>query len=233
VTVGILALQGAVREHAAVLEQLGRRVSLVRRPDDLEGLQGLVLPGGESTAIARLARPAGLLGAVRGRIDGGLPVFGTCAGLILLADEVSDPAALAGLPTIGGLNVTVRRNAFGAQLASGEADVQLTAGALSGAGSVAAASRGRAGEPWAPAATSRGASAGGGAAAPPPGSGAGRMRGVFIRAPRIERVGAGVEVLAVRDDEPVAVRQGAVVACTFHPELVPDPTLHRLWLGGV
>ena len=191
-TVGVLALQGAVREHAAVLRALGREVCLVRRPADLVGLEGLVLPGGESTAIARLARPSGLLTAIRDRMDEGLPVFGTCAGLILLADDVADPAALAGLPTIGGLNVTVRRNAFGAQLASGEAEVAL------------------------------------------PGQGApSSMRGVFIRAPRIERVGAGVEVLATRGDEPVAVRQGAVVACTFHPELVPDPTLHRLWLGGV
>ncbi|MHA6525962.1 pyridoxal 5'-phosphate synthase glutaminase subunit PdxT [Tessaracoccus sp. G1721] len=213
-TVGILALQGAVREHAAVLERLGRRVSLVRRPDDLVGLEGLVLPGGESTAIARLARPTGLLSAIRDRADGGLPVFGTCAGLILLADEVADPAALTGLPTIGGLNVTVRRNAFGAQLASGEADVELTAAAL-GAGAAVAAGRGRLDSPSVP-----------GGAHP-------RMRGVFIRAPRIERVGAGVEVLATRGDEPVAVRQGAVVACTFHPELVPDPTLHHLWLGGV
>jgi len=217
VTVGILALQGAVREHAAVLERLGRRVSLVRRPEDLEGLQGLVLPGGESTAIARLARPSGLLTAIRDRADDGLPVFGTCAGLILLADDVSDPAALAGLPTIGGLNVTVRRNAFGAQLASGEADVELTP-AAAGAPSDVAAGHARLGPP-------SGSPAGAGAHR--------RMRGVFIRAPRIERVGAGVEVMATRGDEPVAVRQGAVVACTFHPELVPDPTLHRLWLGGV
>ena len=217
-TVGILALQGAVREHAAVLEQLGRRVSLVRRPEDLAGLQGLVLPGGESTAIARLARPSGLLTAIRDRADDGLPVFGTCAGLILLADDVSDPAALAGLPTIGGLNVTVRRNAFGAQLASGEADVELTPAAAGAPSSGAASGHARLGPP----------------SGSPAGAGANRrMRGVFIRAPRIERVGAGVELMATRGDEPVAVRQGAVVACTFHPELVPDPTLHRLWLDGV
>ena len=146
-TVGILALQGAVREHAAVLEQLGRWVSLVRRPEDLAGLQGLVLPGGESTAIARLARPSGLLTAIRDRADDGLPVFGTCAGLILLADDVSDPAALAGLPTIGGLNVTVRRNAFGAQLASGEADVELTPAAAGAPSSGAASGHARLGPP--------------------------------------------------------------------------------------
>lgn len=207
-SVGILALQGAVREHAAVLESLGRRVRLVRRPEDLVGLEALVLPGGESTAIARLARSVGLLGAIRDLVDDGLPVLGTCAGLILLADEVADPAALAGLPTIGGLNVTVRRNAFGAQLASGEAEVSLV-GRTASSGE----------EP-------SGATLSSGADGP-------TMRGVFIRAPRIERVGAGVEVVAARGDEPVAVRQGAVVACTFHPELVPDPTLHRLWLGGV
>lgn len=206
--VGILALQGAVREHAAVLRLLGHEVRPVRGPADLAGVDGLVLPGGESTAIARLARPSGLLTEIRSRIDGGLPVFGTCAGLILLADDVADPAALAGLPTIGGLNVTVRRNAFGAQLASGEAEVNLVGGSA------------------APGDPSTGGT--------PSSDGAGpTMRGVFIRAPRIERVGAGVEVVAVRGDEPVAVRQGAVVACTFHPELVPDPALHRLWLGGV
>lgn len=191
-TIGVLALQGAVREHEAVLHGLGVDTRRVWVPTDLDAVDGLVLPGGESTAIARLGRPSGLLTLIRDRIEGGLPVFGTCAGLILLADDVSDPAALAGLPTIGGLGVTVRRNAFGAQLASGEADVELTA---------AAAGR--------PAAT---------------------MRGVFIRAPRIERVGAGVEVLGTREDEPVAVRQGLVVACAFHPELVPDPALHALWL---
>ena len=206
--VGILALQGAVREHAAVLRLLGHEVSLVRTPADLAGLDGLVLPGGESTAIARLARPSGLLTAIRARMDDGFPVFGTCAGLILLADDVADPAALAGLPTIGGLNVTVRRNAFGAQLASGEAEVGLVGRSASS------------GDPRAGATPSSGT----------PGP---TMRGVFIRAPRIERVGAGVEVVAVRGDEPVAVRQGGVVACTFHPELVPDPTLHRLWLGWV
>ena len=215
--VGILALQGAVREHAAVLRLLGHDVSLVRTPADLAGVDGLVLPGGESTAIARLARPSGLLTEIRNRIDGGLPVFGTCAGLILLADDVADPAALAGLPTIGGLNVTVRRNAFGAQLASGEADVELTPAAARARSSV---TMGHA-RPDPP-------------SGQPAGAGAPhRMRGVFIRAPRIERVGAGVEVMATRGDEPVAVRQGAVVACTFHPELVPDLTLHRLWLGGV
>lgn len=198
VTVGVLALQGAVREHEALLHGLGVRTRRIRRPEELAGLAGLVIPGGESTAIARLARPTGLLAEVRALIDGGLPVLGTCAGLILLADEVADPAALAGLPTVGGLDVTVRRNAFGAQLASGEAVVDLTEAGSRDEETV---------------------------------STPGRMRGVFIRAPRIERVGAGVRVLAVRGDEPVAVRQGAVVACTFHPELIPDDTLHRLWLG--
>ncbi|CAL8975295.1 Pyridoxal 5'-phosphate synthase subunit PdxT [Tessaracoccus sp. O5.2] len=205
VTVGVLALQGAVREHEAVLAGLGCHTRRVRRTDDLDGLAGLVIPGGESTAIARLARGSGLLGAVRARIDAGMPALGTCAGLILLADEVADPAALAGLPTVGGLDVTVRRNAFGGQLASGEWDVDLTVSA-----------------------TTDGQLASGTGADPTDG----RMRGVFIRAPRIERVGPGVEVLAVRDGEPVAVRQGPVVACTFHPELVPDATLHRLWLAG-
>ncbi|MFD0866166.1 pyridoxal 5'-phosphate synthase glutaminase subunit PdxT, partial [Tessaracoccus lubricantis] len=158
-------------------------------PSDLEGVRALVLPGGESTAIARLARPSGLLGAIRERIDGGLPVLGTCAGLILLAERVADPEALSGLPTIGGLDVTVRRNAYGAQLASGVADIEFADGTMG--------------------------------------------RGVFIRAPRIERTGQGVAVVAARMGEPVAVRQGNVLAAAYHPELAGDAFLHALLLDAI
>ncbi len=224
VTIGVLALQGAVREHERMLDGLGVATRRVRVPSQLDGLDGLVLPGGESTAIARLARPSGLLTAIRDRIDAGFPVFGTCAGLILLADDVADPGGLVGLPTIGGLDVTVRRNAYGAQLASGEADVELSAGALVAAHDVGVALpryEDRNGSVHPVGRDDR--------AVDEPST----MRGVFIRAPRIERVGAGVQVLGTREYEPVAIRSGAVFACTFHPEIVPDPALHALWLGGV
>ncbi|RCS87219.1 pyridoxal 5'-phosphate synthase glutaminase subunit PdxT [Brachybacterium alimentarium] len=123
--IGILSLQGDVREHAHVLAVLDAQVTLVRRPTELDGLDGLVLPGGESTAITRLARTVGLLDPLRAAIADGLPVLGTCAGLILLADHLADGAA--GQDTIGGLDVTVRRNAFGAQIASFETDLEVPA----------------------------------------------------------------------------------------------------------
>ena len=188
VTAGVLALQGAFREHAAVLRRLGVDVRLVKTPSDLAGVDALVLPGGESTAQVRIAAKTHLMEAIRGRIADGLPVLGTCAGLILLADEVLDPAALAGFERPGGLDVTVRRNAYGGQLASGERDVTLADGSV--------------------------------------------MRGVFIRAPRIEQVGEGVSVLASDGDVPVVVRQGNLIGCAFHPELIGDSTLHSLLLGA-
>ncbi|MCG6566395.1 pyridoxal 5'-phosphate synthase glutaminase subunit PdxT [Tessaracoccus sp. ZS01] len=189
VIVGVVALQGAVREHVELIERLGASAVRVRTLSDLDTVGALVLPGGESTAMARLARPSGLLSAIRRRVDDGLPVLGTCAGLILLADRVADPEALAGLPTVGGLDVTVRRNAYGAQLASGVADLDLRGGATA--------------------------------------------RGVFIRAPRIEETGPDVEVVAARDGEPVAVRQGTIIAATYHPELAGDTFLHALLLGAM
>ncbi|AQP43608.1 pyridoxal 5'-phosphate synthase glutaminase subunit PdxT [Tessaracoccus flavus] len=185
VTVGVVALQGAVREHARAVQEVGGRARFVRTPGDLAGLDGLILPGGESTVMARLARGTGLFPAIRAALDRGLPVLGTCAGLILLADDVADPGALEGLETVGGLDVRVRRNAYGSQLASGVVPVT-------------AANRTT-------------------------------FSGVFIRAPRIESVGPGVVVLATRAGEPVAVRQGSVTACAFHPELAEDRRFHE-WL---
>lgn len=125
----MLALQGAVAEHATVLQALEAETVQVRRPSQLAGLDALVVPGGESTAIARLAARDDLLPAVRALADEGLPILGTCAGLILLADRVVDAGALEGFDTIGGLDVTVRRNGYGGQLASFEADVELADGA--------------------------------------------------------------------------------------------------------
>ena len=189
VQVGVLALQGAFREHLAVLARLGVPAQPVRRPAELDEVDALVLPGGESTAMARIAAPSGLLDRVRDRVDAGMPALGTCAGLILLADRVLDPAALAGFATVGGLDVVVRRNAYGAQLHSGEREVRLTDG--------------------------------------------GAMRGVFIRAPRVEQTGPQVEVLARLDDTPVVVRQGGLIGCAFHPELAGDARLHDLLVSLV
>lgn len=198
VLVGVLALQGDVREHVRALEECGSTVRLVRRPDDLFGLDGLVLPGGESTAIANLAGSFGLLAPLQQAVASGLPCFGTCAGMVLLADEVEDGAA--GQVTFGGLDVTVRRNGFGRQVDSFEQDVPVL-----------------------------------GLDAP--------VRAVFIRAPWVTRAGPGVEVLArvgadsARPVEEggriVAVRQGVLMATSFHPEVGGDLRLHRSFLDLV
>jgi pyridoxal 5'-phosphate synthase pdxT subunit len=176
VRVGVLAVQGNFREHAAMLRRLGAEVVEVRKPEELDGLDGLVVPGGESTAIARLIDVYGLEGAIR---EFERPVLGTCAGLIMLDQE-----------HLGLVDLTVRRNAYGRQVASFETDL-----ALAGTD-----------EP---------------------------LRGVFIRAPRVEAVGPDVEVLAEHDGEPVLVRQGRFLAATFHPELTDDARVHELFLAAV
>ena len=191
--IGVLALQGDVREHDRALVAAGAQPSHLRRPEDLEGLHGLVLPGGESTTISRLLQVFDLLDPLRAAVAGGLPVYGSCAGMILLAREVLD-----GRPDqqgIGGLDVVVRRNAFGRQVDSFEADL--------------------------------------------PFAGVGVVHAVFIRAPWVERTGAGVEVLAaVPGNGPaagrvVAVRQGPVLATSFHPELTGDHRVHGLFVDLV
>jgi 5'-phosphate synthase pdxT subunit len=171
--IGVLAVQGNFREHAAMLRSLGAAVVEVRKPDELEGLDGLVIPGGESTAFTRLMHLYGLDDAVR-EFRG--PVFGTCAGMIVLDRDHLD------LVDIG-----VRRNAFGRQVASFETDLAL-----------------------------------GGDPRP--------LRAVFIRAPWIEDVGPGVEVLAEVDGHPVLARQGRFLVAAFHPELTDDTRLHELFL---
>jgi 5'-phosphate synthase pdxT subunit len=176
VRVGVLAVQGNFREHAAMLRRLGAEVVEVRKPEELDELDGLVVPGGESTAIARLIDVYGLEGAIR---EFERPVFGTCAGLIMLDQE-----------HLGLVDLTVRRNAYGRQVASFETDLALAGDD----------------EP---------------------------LRGVFIRAPRVEAVGPGVEVLAEHDGEPVLVRQGRFLAATFHPELTDDTRVHELFLEAV
>lgn len=189
--VGVLALQGAVAEHQRALHHSGAQTRLVRRVAELDGLDGLVVPGGESTAIARLAAPAHLMPAIRRKHDQGMALFGTCAGLILLAEEVSDAEALQGFDRIGGLEVQVRRNAYGTQLNSFEDQLAVR-----------------------------------GLDSPLP--------AVFIRAPVVEDVCADhVEVLARTHGQPAVVRQGNILAASFHPELTQDTRLHELFLEMV
>jgi 5'-phosphate synthase pdxT subunit len=190
--VGVLALQGDVREHLQALAGLGVEAVGVRRPSELAAVDALVLPGGESTTMAKLARTFEVLEPLRQRVTAGLPVLGTCAGMILLADRVED--GVEGQETVGGLDITVRRNAFGRQVDSFEEDLRVT-----------------------------------GVEGP--------VHAVFIRAPWVEQVGDGVEVLARVEAGPaagriVAVRQGALMATSFHPEVGGDSRIHALFLSG-
>lgn len=185
--IGVLALQGAFVEHEAMLRRLGAQTWQVRLPHDLEGLDGLIIPGGESTSIGYLAQRRGLLEPLREFARSGRPIWGTCAGMILLAKEIVD--GIPGQPTLGLMDITVRRNAFGRQVNSFETDLQV------------------------------------------PALGDLPFPAVFIRAPVIERVGSGVEVLAsLEDGAPVAVRQGNLLATAFHPELTSDTRFHRYFL---
>jgi len=188
--VGVLALQGGFRPHAEALAALGADAFEVRLPRDLAGADAVVLPGGESTTVGRLLGTSGLLEPLRERLAGGLPVLGTCAGLILLASEVLD--GRPDQPVLGAIDLTVRRNAHGRQNQSFEAPLEIT---------------GLAGGPF---------------------------PGVFIRAPGIERVGQGVEVLArLSSGEAVAARQGPVTVCAFHPELAGDLRFHQHFLSSL
>ncbi len=193
--IGVLDLQGDVREHRAALAEVGCSTRLVKRPEDLDDVAGLVLPGGESTTLSMLLESTGLFDALAARLGApappgppgrsGLPLLGTCAGLVLVAREVLD-----GRPdqrTFGVLDAVVRRNGYGRQMQSFEADVVLGSGE-----------------------------------SPP-------LPTVFIRAPVVVSVGADVDVLAALDGVPVLVRQGAVLASSFHPELTPDRRVHRLF----
>jgi 5'-phosphate synthase pdxT subunit len=187
-SIGVFALQGDVREHVQTLAALGSDAFTVRRPEELARCDGLVLPGGESTTMAKLARTFELLDPLRERVGSGMPTFGTCAGMILLADRILD--GTSGQETIGGLDVTVRRNAFGRQVDSFESDLDVKG----------------LDEP---------------------------VHAVFIRAPWVEEVGSSVEVLAEAEGHPVAVRQGHLMATSFHPEVDGDGRIHRLFLEQV
>jgi pyridoxal 5'-phosphate synthase pdxT subunit len=187
VRVGVLALQGDVREHLRALRDSGAEPVPVRRPAELESVDALVIPGGESTTIGKLAAAFDLIEPLRKRIAGGMPAYGSCAGMILLADRVLD--GVEGQQTLGGLDVTVRRNAFGRQVDSFEETIALS------------------GVPGGP------------------------FHAVFIRAPWVESVGPDVEVLGTVEAGPaagriVAVRQGGLLATSFHPELAGDARVH-------
>jgi len=199
VDVGILAVQGDVAEHGVALSDIGVAAHPVRRPDDLAGMDGIVLPGGESTTMSMLLESSGLADPLAKEIAAGLPVLGTCAGMILLA--VTAHGGRADQRCYGAVDITVRRNGFGRQLESFECDLEV------------------------------------------PVLGEEPLHAVFIRAPQVESVGAGVEVLATLgpgpDDErgaparPVLCRQGAVLVSAFHPELTTDRRLHRLFASMI
>ena len=185
--IGVLALQGDVAEHRRAVTGAGATAVAVRRPAELDTVDGLIIPGGESTTMWKLADVFEMMEPLRKRIAGGLPVFGSCAGMIMLAANLLD--RVEGQETLGGLDVTVRRNAFGRQVDSFESDIDLK-----------------------------------GVDGPP-------FRAVFIRAPWVEQAGPGVEVLGTepRTGRIVAVRQGPVLATSFHPELTRDGRIHQLF----
>jgi 5'-phosphate synthase pdxT subunit len=183
--IGVLALQGAFREHEEVLERLGVRTAEILLPEELFGCDGLVLPGGETTSQRKLARSYGLWDPLARLARQGIPVLATCAGLILLAKRIDGESG----SSLEVLDVDVRRNAYGRQVFSFETSLAVPC-----------------------------LSAGGGPAEP--------FRAIFIRAPRIVRVGQAVSVLASHGGEPVAVRQGKILGLTFHPELTRDPRFH-------
>jgi 5'-phosphate synthase pdxT subunit len=176
--VGVLALQGDFDAHAKTLRQLGGEPSEVRTPAEMEGLDALVIPGGESTTIGKGIESAGLEPALRMHHQAGRPILGTCAGLIVCDAE-----------HLGFLDATAKRNAFGRQLQSFEADLEVE------------------------------------------GAGDERLRSVFIRAPWVESWGEEVEVLASYEGHPVAIRDGSVLACAFHPELTDDPRFHAIFMA--
>jgi 5'-phosphate synthase pdxT subunit len=182
VKIGVLALQGDFDAHRRRLEELGAEVVLVKKPEQLDSIDGLIIPGGESGTFLKLLGEDGfekLKQFVRLK-----PTFGTCAGAILLASEVENPTQKG----LGALNIRIRRNAYGRQI-----DSSIREGLL----------------------------------------GASPLEMVFIRAPKIESVGAGVEVIATEGSDPVAVREGKAMAATFHPELSDDPRIHQTFLDLV
>ena len=192
--IGVLALQGDVREHIQSLSDCGVDALAVKTKSEIENISALVIPGGESTTIAKLARSFDLFDLIKDRIKGGMPTYGSCAGMILLSDVVED--AIIGQESFGGIDMVVKRNAFGRQVDSFETDLKFK-----------------------------------GITDPP-------VRAVFIRAPWVESVSENVEVLAEISDSsgqrhPVAVRQGQLLATSFHPELTGDNRVHKFFVENI
>lgn len=184
--IGVLALQGDVAEHIASLGDCGVIASGVRSKQEIESIDALVIPGGESTTIAKLAKAFGVFDLIKSRIASGMPTYGSCAGMILIADQILDGGA--DQEGFGGIDAQVRRNAFGRQVDSFETDLSFS------------------------------------------GIGGAAFRAVFIRAPWVESVGNQVEVLASFNGHPVAIRQGHLLATSFHPELTGDNRIHRFFV---
>ncbi|MEV7413653.1 pyridoxal 5'-phosphate synthase glutaminase subunit PdxT [Streptomyces sp. NPDC089919] len=187
--IGVLALQGDVREHLIALASADAVARPVRRPEELAEVDALVIPGGESTTMSKLAVLFGMLEPLRERVRAGMPVYGTCAGMIMLADKLLD--GREDQETLGGIDMIVRRNAFGRQNESFEAQIDFA------------------------------------------GIEGGPVEGVFIRAPWVESVGGAAEVLATYEGHTVAVRQGNVLATSFHPELTGDDRVHAYFVDMV
>jgi len=185
--VGVLALQGDFREHIAALSAIGVEAVAVKTATEINAVDALVFPGGESTTIAKLARIFDVFEVIQKRIQSGTPVYGSCAGLILLANKILD--GVEGQETFGGLNIVARRNAFGRQVDSFEGEIDF--------------------------------------------QNVGKLNGVFIRAPWVEEVGSDVEVLATSHGHPVAVRQGNILATSFHPELTDNHAVHRYFVEEI
>jgi 5'-phosphate synthase pdxT subunit len=183
--IGVLALQGAFAEHIKVLTDLNIEAVPIRLPTDLVGLRALIVPGGESTSISKLLEDYSLKEPVKNLIQQGLPVLGTCAGMVLLAKKIAGSE----VETLGVMDIEIKRNAFGRQVDSFEADL------------------------------------------PVPALGDKTFRGIFIRAPIIQKIEAGVEILCEINNKAVAVKQGKMLACAFHPELTDDLRFHRYFLN--
>ncbi len=182
--IGVVTIQGDFAEHMEVLRRLNVQTKKVRLPEDLEGIDGVIIPGGESTTLGIVGTRYGLFEALREQIEEGLPVFGTCAGAIVLAKTILE----SNQPRVGVLDIVINRNAYGRQKDSFEADILV------------------------------------------PKLGEVPIRSVFIRAPVIEGIGEGVEVVAKFEGKPVFVQQGKIIATTFHPELTDDTRIHRYFL---
>ena len=215
-TIGVLAVQGDVREHLRAIEAAGANAAVVRRTEDLAAVDGLIIPGGESTAIMNLLRVFDMVEPIRERIAAGMPAYGSCAGMILLADRIV--GGIEGQQGVGGMDATVRRNAFGRQVDSFEVDLQMNI----------------------PPVTTP-------AVEPVEAIGAPPIRTVFIRAPWIEQAGPEVEVLAAIPTHDsaghplpeaavgkvVAARQGNLLVTAFHPEVTGDMRVHELFVNMV